>query len=285
MMPSKENVKASKEIHMPESPDKMNVETALLVKFREFCEKTPEAAVLIFLLFPVASVIGGSWLRLTPGMETVYLVYLYVSFFVLALCAVFLVSVLGWRKRSGLSTSVSSCWYLLYLFPGCFSLLSVLVSGLYFFDPLEILLFATLSCLAGFALALFFQGLVFEALSSYGVPAAVVGSGILFGLIHIPQGILMTGSIGLGTAEAFAMMGVGICYAALRVRTGSIWPLVGLHSWNYFWGFMALGISPVISRNLLPVVYASSIIVFLIYAGYGLFLLRKRLRKNSTGVS
>lgn len=65
---------------------------------------------------------------------------------------------------------------------------------------------------------LMFRGLGFSLLARWGMPAAVVGSGVLFALGH---GVLA----GL---PIFLFLGLGL--AVMRARTGSVYPTIALHA-------------------------------------------------------
>ena len=71
--------------------------------------------------------------------------------------------------------------------------------------------------LGPFAEELFFRGLGVRALGLFGAAAAIIGSGLVFGLAH---GIL-------GALPPLAFFGIGLAW--VRVRSGSIWPGVIAH--------------------------------------------------------
>jgi membrane protease YdiL (CAAX protease family) len=68
-----------------------------------------------------------------------------------------------------------------------------------------------------FAEELFFRGLGVRALGLFGVAAAVIATGVIFGLAH---GIL-------GALPPLALFGIGLAW--VRARSGSLWPGVIAH--------------------------------------------------------
>jgi membrane protease YdiL (CAAX protease family) len=71
--------------------------------------------------------------------------------------------------------------------------------------------------LGPFAEEVFFRGLGVRALSLFGAAAAIVVSGVVFGLVH---GIL-------GALPPLALFGIGLAW--VRARSGSVWPGVIAH--------------------------------------------------------
>ena len=100
-----------------------------------------------------------------------------------------------------------------------------------------VLLFISTAIIPGVVEEIFFRGLVLTNLSPYGRGAAILGSALLFGLMHMnPQQFFYT-----------TMMGVILGY--VYVRTRSIWVCIGIHILNnglavvqeIFFGTMPLG--------------------------------------------
>jgi membrane protease YdiL (CAAX protease family) len=72
--------------------------------------------------------------------------------------------------------------------------------------------------------------------------------------------------------DSVAAFGLGITFAALRVRTGSIWPLIGIHALFDFTSLITLGGFSVPSQS--SQVLITSVIIGIVFLIYGLFLLR-----------
>ena len=77
-----------------------------------------------------------------------------------------------------------------------------------------------------------FRGIVIAALRGRGARTAIIGSSILFGVLHLAN---LAGGQSLGASLAqlgFAIV-FGIAAAQLVILTGSLWPAIGWHAaWN-----------------------------------------------------
>jgi membrane protease YdiL (CAAX protease family) len=85
--------------------------------------------------------------------------------------------------------------------------------------------FGVLVCvLAPLCEELFFRGFMYRVFADrLGVAAAVLLSGAIFGLVHLPGSPLVTGVV---------LFGLGVGFALLRWWTGSLLPSMALHSIN-----------------------------------------------------
>jgi uncharacterized protein len=76
---------------------------------------------------------------------------------------------------------------------------------------------------------LMFRGILLDMLSSLGVRRAVILTAVLFGCSHIAN--LVAGAYPPFTAmQVAATTAGGVAFAAIRIRTGSLWPLLVLHA-------------------------------------------------------
>lgn len=74
-----------------------------------------------------------------------------------------------------------------------------------------------------------------------GLRPAVAISTVVFGVVHVLN-VFLIGDIVLAVAQACAAMASGVMLAAIRIRTGSLWPAVGYHAiWDFatFLAFLA----------------------------------------------
>lgn len=113
-----------------------------------------------------------------------------------------------------------------------------------------------------------FRGLLWRALEPGGPRQATVVTALLFGAIHL--GIVVLGGP-LEAAVPLVISGAcaGLMYGAIRARTRSIWPTIGLHAlWN-----LSAQIATAETSDLLMLVM--NLAVTFGFAGYGLFLLRR----------
>lgn len=132
-----------------------------------------------------------------------------------------------------------------------------------------VLLHMTLALVPAFCEEFLFRGLICARLMPYGRATAVVGSAILFGLMH--------GNLGQFFYTTMAGIMLGYCY----VETRSIWPGVIAHMLNNLTGFLAEG-----WYNNLPertaMVYDAMLCLGLIFAGLiSLVWLWRTRRQNS----
>ena len=82
-------------------------------------------------------------------------------------------------------------------------------------------------CIAPFAEEFFFRGFFYRALrSKYSVIVAALIDGVLFGVIHYD----FSGADALLILPPLALLGFMFCL--VLEKTGSLWPVVGLHAFN-----------------------------------------------------
>ncbi|MGC9670297.1 lysostaphin resistance A-like protein [Planosporangium sp. 12N6] len=80
----------------------------------------------------------------------------------------------------------------------------------------------------GFVEEALFRGLILGVLRPLGVWPAVLVSSALFAAAHLPN-MLFGQAPAITLAQAVGTFCFGVGYAALRLRTGSVWPLMILH--------------------------------------------------------
>nr|WP_315399290.1 CPBP family intramembrane glutamic endopeptidase [uncultured Duganella sp.] len=115
--------------------------------------------------------------------------------------------------------------------------------------------------------AVLLQGL----LDKYPVWPAALACSAIFGLVHATNG-LATGDLGAALWQAAAAALQGVAYAALRVRTGSVWPMVAVHGlWDFSLTTSVLSATAQGETSVLPV---AALVAVLPLCLYGLYLLR-----------
>lgn len=152
-----------------------------------------------------------------------------------------LLTAMRWWKGTGFQplTNRRDLWlYALPAAPVLVPLVSILIYG---FAPLSfgsVLTFLLLALLVGFVEEAAFRGLILQALLPRGRWLAVIVSSVLFGLMH-----LMNGLAGSSPADLLVQLGYTIAFgfgwAAVSLRTRSIWPLVIIHALIDFGAFVA----------------------------------------------
>lgn len=102
------------------------------------------------------------------------------------------------------------------------------------FELHDLALLLLISCLVGFNEEIIFRGFAFSGLSAKFHPFLTVClCGVIFGLFHLVN--LISGQATETTLSQVLQAGsMGFLYAALRLRLGSIWPLIFLHGlWDF----------------------------------------------------
>lgn len=82
--------------------------------------------------------------------------------------------------------------------------------------------------LTGYVEEALFRGAVLDRLHPAGGERAVLASSALFAAAHLPN-VLFEQPLPITLAQAVGTFCFGVGYAALRLRTGSVLPLMGLH--------------------------------------------------------
>lgn len=178
---------------------------------------------------------------------------------------------LSWGEKAGYTRGIR--WWDLFLFiPPVAVALLPLANGIPTTAPLTLAAFAALTLLVGFAEELWFRGLILTSLLPVGIVRATLVSAVCFALPHLLNVLGGIWDPAFTVVDTIAALGLGVTFAALRVRTGSIWPLVGVHALFDFTSIVAIGGIEVQARSLPLLV--SSVVVGAVFVAYGLFLLR-----------
>jgi membrane protease YdiL (CAAX protease family) len=130
--------------------------------------------------------------------------------------------------------------------------------------------------LVGISEELMFRGILFRgALSRMTRWKAIWLSCFLFGLVHALN-VLITGDLAAALLQALAAFMSGVLFMALRIRTGSLYPLIIVHAlWDFslFVGLPASAATAV-APTLSPIAMAAPVLLVLPLFLYGLFLMR-----------
>jgi len=228
------------------------------------------AALLVIFLF--MDIIAGG-LRFLTNLSVIAQIAL--ADIALAIIGIALLGSLGWWEDAGYTRLIRIRDLPFFILPFIVALLS-LTSGIIVNSPLQIAAFALFSLLIGFTEETFFRGLMLTGLLPKGVSRAVIISSILFAAPHLLNILAGFWDPLFALADTTAAFGIGITFAALRVRTGSIWPFIGLHALIDFCALLALGTIEIATQSLESL--ASSVFIGILLTGYGLFLI---FRKSS----
>lgn len=99
----------------------------------------------------------------------------------------------------------------------------------------------------------------------------VMASSAIFGLVHAANGYA-TGDVGAALWQSAAAFLQGVAYAAIRLRTRSIWPMVVVHGlWDF--SLMTATLSAAADGEVSSMPYLAMLAVLPLFL-YGLYLLR-----------
>ncbi len=194
------------------------------------------AWVMIFPMIQLIRWVIRSNFHLSPVTSLLVTVTIYTGLVIVAF--VFL-SQLSWWCQTGFMKGIGRKDVLVCLFPtlptlfGVLFVFPLLISGSVKISLGLLILIAILSCLIGVAEESIFRGIILQTLLPKGVLRALFLSTLLFALLHV--GNLFAGlPMGFILGQVLSAFGGGMAYAVMRVRTGSIWPAVILHSLDDF---------------------------------------------------
>ena len=187
----------------------------------------------------------------------------------------------GWTSRAGFNTP--SHWKQLHLlwFPALVALFDLGPLAQMHAPTVGLLLLAALyALLTGLNEEGQMRGFVLTSLEPLGPLRAAAASAVLFGLVHL-NNLLLGGNVGLVALQVPSAALFGFGYAAVRFRTGTIWPLLVVHALTDMATDLFL-LSPTGSAafaggtgTFSPVVLAVVLLTpALLLSLYGLFLLR-----------
>lgn len=199
----------------------------------------------------------------------------------LVVAPAFLIAAMAWLRWDGLGLAAPTprrALLLLWLPLVYIALVlgSVALSG---FPPGATIAFVFVNTLlVGISEELMFRGILLRgALSRMTIWRAIWLSCILFGLIHALN-VLITGDLPAALIQAVAAFMSGVMFMALRIRTGSLYPLIIVHAlWDFslFVGLSGRALpTSEAAPTLSPVAMLAPVLLVLPLFLYGLFLMR-----------
>jgi uncharacterized protein len=240
-----------------------------LAGIRHFVIRYPYRSALSFwLLFFFLNIPAGV-IGLALTMNPLMLVIVADS--LISIAGILLILGLLWWKRAGFSTIGERHDIILYLPPIGIALIS-LVEGVTIPAPSLIILFVLFSLVVGLAEETFFRGLILPTLLPVGIWRAVLISAVLFAVPHLLNAVGGAWDPLFTVADSVAAFGIGIAFAALLIRTGSIWPLIGIHALVNFTALLSLGSLFIPAQS--PAELAVTVVVGILMTLYGVYLLR-----------
>ncbi|HEY8595679.1 MAG TPA: CPBP family intramembrane glutamic endopeptidase [Devosiaceae bacterium] len=218
----------------------------------------------------IACALTGLWVVVTVGaftaLQAAYPVWSAPQASLGALCVataglILAVSLKGWWRDVGVNSRSEWRDIKWLAVPAVLTLLP-LAAGVQPVDASATLFLAVAYLLTGFAEETMFRGVLLKILGSRGLIASVVIASVLFGLAHLGN-IVIRGNAPVIFAQAVGAACFGFGYAATRLRTNTIVPLMLTHMFTDL--FLQLGTLP-----LIPVAVAQDVVLL----GYGIYLLR-----------
>ena len=142
--------------------------------------------------------------------------------------------------------------------------------------PRVLLMVACNAALVAVSEELMFRGILLQGmLDKHAVWPAVLLSSALFGVVHTTNG-LATGDVSGAVWQAVAATLQGVGYAAIRLRTRSVWPMVLVHGvWDFALVTATMSDATEDGFSILP--YAALLAVLPLCL-YGVYLLRPSQR-------
>ncbi len=195
----------------------------------------------------------------------------------LSVLAAALLSALGWWRVVGFKRAARPrdlLWFLPLLLPVGLNLsVGTAFGGLLLTSELLVI-----ALLIGFVEETIYRGLMLNALKVRGPWTAAIVTSVLFGLSHSLN--LLSGKSG---AEILVQvpyaLAIGFGFAAVVLKTGLIWPLIGVHTLIDFSSFLG-------NAELPPVWSAvAGIGVTFVFGSYGLYLMLNSKRTTWVQVS
>ncbi|MDD1718904.1 MAG: CPBP family intramembrane metalloprotease [Methanoregulaceae archaeon] len=226
-------------------------------------------AMLIWILVLVFSAVAGV---VQAAFNLTVIQQIAVFDTALSIAGFLLLSYFGWWRSAGYLSTGRIRQYAMFIPPAAIAFVSFSESPA-IPDLSAICGFALLALLIGFAEETTFRGLIQNALLPLGAKTAVLFSAFLFGVPHLLNALGGIWDPVFAVADTVAAFGIGVSFAALRFRTGTIWPLIGIHALIDLSAFIALGGLEVPSQSAVTLLV--NVLVGAGLGAYGLYLIRR----------
>jgi membrane protease YdiL (CAAX protease family) len=187
------------------------------------------------------------------------------------IAGILLIIRLGWLRRAGYGTAGRLRDTPLYILPAGIALLSF-TEGIPEVSARNTVYFLIVALIIGFSEETFFRGLIFQSLIPLGVLKTVLISSVLFALPHLFNALSGAWDPAFTLADSFAAFGIGVAFAAILFRTGTIWPVIGIHALTDFTALLSTGTIFVTGQSALDLMAVAG--TGLLAMVYGLFLVR-----------
>jgi membrane protease YdiL (CAAX protease family) len=242
------------------SGESMAKDTQSVALLKLLIARHPYIASAFFFVYWCALVLALGRL-LTPvgkamaGQPLAMLLYETLGELLLAFIVAFPLLFLVWWPEAGFTRGITWRGIVICIFPLILlagpSVLSLLL-GIGQPSTIVIALATLLTLLVGFVEEGMFRGLLVRCLLPKGIWPTVLISSVLFAGMHLFN-LLGGASWSYVTGQVLQAFGAGMILAALRLRTGSIWPGIILHASRDIVGMLLLGMGKnVMTTNIGP---------------------------------
>lgn len=205
---------------------------------------------------------------LVTGVEPDFIALILVS-----LVTLLVLSLLRWWKVVGFNRPAHWRNLLLLALPALVVAVLPLAQGVAVLPGDQLSYFLLAYLLVGFHEEAVYRGIILRLLRPGGLVQAVALSSLLFGLAHAAN-LLVSSNPALVLAQMVGAAAEGVGFAALRIRTHTLWFLILLHAAQDL-------LLHYTNLPLIPVTVAQSVF-FLIF---GILILRSRLKKERASLS
>ncbi len=200
-----------------------------------------------------------------------------------ALIAASLLTGMGWWTEAGFTWPTHGRVLRVLWLPTLIALLPV-VFGMAVPPMVTLVVMVAGQLVNAFAEEALFRGLAVRALLPTGWRRTAIITGALFGSLHLIR-LLFGAALPETLVQVLFATLFGVGYAAIRIRTGTVWPLIVLHALTNL-------VLTLVTGDTLPVWFAIAFMIGtnVLLAGYGLYLLRgereaRRLQPTSSSIA
>lgn len=249
------------------------------MRLQRLIAEHPVVSMSLYVLHSIVLFPLLNWLL--PSVDVMVIKVLIMAEMILSGAA--LLSVMGWWREAGFNSPKAWQSMRLHWIGLLLPLTAILILGIHVTSPSKLAGLALTTLVIGIQEEMIFRGLAMRALLPGGALRAVLITSVLFGVLHIGNlfgGADLTYTLVQVLASALGAFGLG----AIRVRTNTVWGLVGLHMINDFVMF--------ITRDEINVTQAQStfylvgkVAYCLVMLGYGLYLLRREFRTRPAAIA
>ncbi len=261
--------------------------TGRMAFLRQWVKRHPYLGALLLLAYwLVLLLVLGRLLALALVRVQAHISFLAANLLgelLLVLIVVCALSLLGWWSEAGFTRGITASGIRVCLFPLLLIAGPALLGSLVVINqaPLSIIAQAALlALLVGFAEEGMFRGLILRALLPRGIWSAVLLSALCFACVHLTN-VFHSVSWGYVLEQMILAFGSGVLFAAVRLRTSSIWPCLFLHAMRDVTGLIVLGVNPsILNAPLTSAGLVVNVLFCLFFILNALVLLRtSQLRK------